>query len=437
MKKRVTLSVKITILIIIASAVFGSAYLQVNLIDQKEYLQNSLFHHAITIGKTFDLVIEDIGLFENTTDLREKLNEYKNETPKIEGLTINLFDTDSKELIVYITTEGEFIGNKSNNYNLCMAAIDSERTICTQIDDKLEYLVIIPIFRNSTSGQQTKIGAYELIISMKREHDINNIRINNEVILFMIMITANSIIILFIFNIYLIKPLKKLGKTARKIGSGNLNVKAEIKTKDEIGDLAKDFNQMAADLKESRKKIEDYNKILKKLLEQKDEFIGQLGHYLKNPLQPLVGLLPMLIEQEKDAKIKETLIVMNQNVEYMSDLIFRTLELAKLRSTDIKFNFEKVNLKDEVNSIIKSQSLELKNQNVEIENKIKKDIFVKADKLRIVEVFKNLISNAVKYKKQGQGKISIDAKVENNFVKISVSDDGIGMTKDQLRMIFD
>ena len=73
----------------------------------------------------------------------------------------------------------------------------------------------------------------------------------------------------------------------------------------------------------------------------------------------------------------------------------------------------------------------------QIENKIAKDIFVKADKLRLAELFKNIITNAVKYTPDGGGKITLDAKQDNNIVTVSITDTGRGMKKEQLKRIFD
>ena len=194
---------------------------------------------------------------------------------------------------------------------------------------------------------------------------------------------------------------------------------------------------MTDDLKKSRNKIEEYNKILEGLLDQKDEFIGQLGHDLKNPLQPLVGLLPVIIEKEKDPKIKEHLTIINNNVEYMRTLILKTLELARLRSSNVKFDMEDLDLRKEVDDILLSQKIFLDENLIIAENKIEDSILINGDKLRITELFKNLINNAVKYTPDPGGKIIIDAKNENNFVTISIKDTGIGMTKDQISKVFD
>jgi signal transduction histidine kinase len=72
-----------------------------------------------------------------------------------------------------------------------------------------------------------------------------------------------------------------------------------------------------------------------------------------------------------------------------------------------------------------------------VENKINKDFFVKADNLRITEVFANLLTNSIKYTKQKCGKIIVNALKENNIITISIKDMGIGMTKEQLDKIFD
>jgi two-component system sensor histidine kinase VicK len=128
---------------------------------------------------------------------------------------------------------------------------------------------------------------------------------------------------------------------------------------------------------------------------------------------------------------------MNHNVKYIKDLLFKTLELAKLRSSDIKFDIEKVNLAKETEDVIKSQKLFLKDNKINIENKINDKIFVNADKLRLAELLNNLITNAVKYTPENGGKITIDAKLDGNYVTVSISDNGIGMTKEDIKRIFD
>ena len=197
--------------------------------------------------------------------------------------------------------------------------------------------------------------------------------------------------------------------------------------RDEIAELASAFNEMARNLKESRDKIEDYNNILENLLDRKDEFIGQLGHDLKNPLQPLIGLLPGLVEKETDPEKKELLQIMSNNAEHMRDLIHDTLELAKLRSETVEFDMQDLNLKQEVDKVIDSQKLLLRDNKIEAVNKISENIIVEADKLRLSEVFTNLITNSVKYTDESGGSITIDAeKDKEDMIKVSVRDTGIG-----------
>jgi len=121
----------------------------------------------------------------------------------------------------------------------------------------------------------------------------------------------------------------------------------------------------------------------------------------------------------------------------MRDLIIKTLQLARLRSSNINFEMEDLNLMEEVNNVLESQKLFLDENKILYENKIDESIFVMGDKLRIVELFKNLITNAIKYSYDSGGKIIFNAQNERDYVKISISDIGKGMTKEQLNKIFD
>jgi PAS domain S-box-containing protein len=183
-------------------------------------------------------------------------------------------------------------------------------------------------------------------------------------------------------------------------------------------------------------KVEERTKKINQLLKQKDEFINQLGHDLKNPLSPLVNLLPIIERDESDPKRKEMLQVINRNVGYMKNLVTKTIELARLNSPNMKFTFEETNLSKLIQSILKANNTIFENEKIKIINKVKDDIWVRADNLRLEELFNNLLNNALKYSNDNTS-ITIDARVKNNIVMVEMKDNGIGMTNDQINHIFD
>ncbi len=301
-----------------------------------------------------------------------------------------------------------------------------------------------------------------------------------------IFIIISFLLIFFIYNRFITAPIGKLIKSVRSMGKGNLGNVVKINSQDEIGELASAFNKMRIDLKKSQNSLKEYSENLEKLvtkrteeledktanlekinkdlirarkeldalnrnlekrikqrtneveqlLKQKDEFINQLSHDLKSPLNPITILLPILEKQETDPKKIEIFQVLKRNVEYMRNIAIKTLELAKLNSPKTKFSLEKIDLKNEVQRIIQNKKNLFDSKNLEIKNNVMKTIFVKADKLRLEELFSNLLENSVKYSNE-KGLIEIDAKRESDFVKISIKDNGFGMTKNQLKHAFE
>jgi signal transduction histidine kinase len=188
--------------------------------------------------------------------------------------------------------------------------------------------------------------------------------------------------------------------------------------------------------KNLERKVKERTVEIERLLKQKDEFIGQLGHDLKNPLSPIVNLIPLLEKREKNPESKEILETIHRNADYMKNIVVKTIELARLNSPNTKLLIDDANLLDEINNVVKKNKRFLKENNIEIDNNIDENIMIKADKLRIGELFDNIINNAIKYSKNA-GTITIDAKEEKEFVIVSVGDTGIGMTDEQLSHIFD
>ena len=209
----------------------------------------------------------------------------------------------------------------------------------------------------------------------------------------------------------------------------NGQVIAATLIKTDITKLKQIEDKLGGLLKESETEV-------KKLLKQKDEFVKQLAHDLKNPLNPIVNLLPMVEEREQDSKSKEMLKVIIRNVDYMKNLAVKTIQLAQLNTTNAKFSFKDLNLFDNVNTVIEKNKFMLDENNMEIINNISKKIMVRADKLKLEELFDNLVNNAIKYSPNG-GFITIDAKDGKDFITISVKDTGFGMNEEQLSHIFE
>ena len=301
-----------------------------------------------------------------------------------------------------------------------------------------------------------------------------------------IFVIVSFLLIFFLFNYFISAPIGELTKGVRRMGEGFLDSEIKIKSQDEIGELATAFNTMSADLKLSQNHLEEYSKNLErlvaertkeleektrrleqinkdltvareelsvlnknleervrertkeveKLLKQKDEFITQLGHDLKNPLGPLINLIPLLEKQENDTAKKEMLTVLHRNADYMKNLVVKTLELAVLNSPNTKFSIEHLKLSQEVNHIIENKKMLFKENKTKISNNIDHSLSVKADRLRFEELLTNIFENSVKYC-QEQCRITISAEKTDEYITVAISDNGIGMTNDQIERTFD
>lgn len=195
----------------------------------------------------------------------------------------------------------------------------------------------------------------------------------------------------------------------------------------------KELSEMNKNLEE---KVRNRTQRIEKLLKQKDQFINQLGHDLKNPLGPLINLIPLVKKHTTNKKDKDILKVVQRNVEYMRNLVEKTLELARLNSSNTKLHLEKINLHSLFTEIIEKNHYLFEKNSIAVEQQIPSEITFIGDELRLEELFTNLLNNAVKYSPDG-GTVRITAKENNDHIIISIKDQGIGMTKNQLTQVFD
>ncbi|MDG6219772.1 MAG: HAMP domain-containing sensor histidine kinase, partial [Candidatus Thermoplasmatota archaeon] len=184
------------------------------------------------------------------------------------------------------------------------------------------------------------------------------------------------------------------------------------------------------------KKVKKRTEKIEQVLTQKNEFIYQLGHDLKNPLGPLINLIPILLKNESDQHKREMLEVISRNTNHMKNLIINIIKLAQLNSGSIKLHFEPINIKKSCDDSINRNQYAITEKNITVKNYLNEPLNVQADKARIEELFDNIISNAIKYSSSDET-ISITCSSTQTTISISIKDTGIGMNKEQLSHVFD
>jgi signal transduction histidine kinase len=149
-----------------------------------------------------------------------------------------------------------------------------------------------------------------------------------------------------------------------------------------------------------------------------------------------MGILPMIIREEKDPKLKQLLEMSIRNVHYLRDLVSRTIDLSLLDSTTIGMTLENIRVSTELENVLENRSYTLASHHLDVDNKIDEHLMAHADKLKLREVFNNLLMNSIKYSNSSGGTITLQAIPEDDHVKIWITDTGIGMTEEQLHDAF-
>ncbi len=192
-----------------------------------------------------------------------------------------------------------------------------------------------------------------------------------------------------------------------------------------------------------RKKAEDElqksTQNLLKLNETKDRFISIVSHDLRTPFSSILGFTDLLIndldltEEEK----KQYVHFIQESAKSMLSLVNSLLDWTRLQTGRIRFEPDRVAVNSIIDASIKALSGTTFQKNIAIESEIGEDVFVFVDKNLVSQVFNNLISNAIKFTREG-GRIMISAKHAEHvrFIEFSVKDNGVGIKPGNIDKLF-
>ncbi len=189
--------------------------------------------------------------------------------------------------------------------------------------------------------------------------------------------------------------------------------------------------------------LELANKRLQSLNELKDEFIAISSHELRSPLTSIRGYLSFLVEDESLESIpdisKQYLLRAYSNAESLNYLVNNILDVTRLDTGRFELQIVKYDLIHLIHNVVDSLSFQIseKNINVKVNNLTKsKKLPIKIDTIRLTQVLRNLLDNAIKFSKRGKS-ITVEIGITSNFVNINVIDEGVGIPKSQIENVFD
>jgi len=190
---------------------------------------------------------------------------------------------------------------------------------------------------------------------------------------------------------------------------------------------------------ERTEELAEANEALREANRRKDEFLSTLGHELRNPLAPILnGLEIMRLAADNPESITRQRERLERQVAQMTRLVEDLLDVSRITTGKLRLNREPLTLQQVVESALEISRPHLEKSRIVLSvNLPAEPVSLLADRVRLAQVFSNLLNNAAKYTEAG-GRVSLNADLENaGSVRVRVRDSGVGIPAELLPMIFE
>lgn len=229
--------------------------------------------------------------------------------------------------------------------------------------------------------------------------------------------------ICYLLSLYLLRPIRVLQRAARKLGQGEFQTrvgKTLGNRKDEIGELAHDFDEMAA--------------CLESLVHSKQQLLQDISHELRSPLARLSVALE--IARDKNPTIEKELNRIAYEADKLNELIRQILSLASLDASPNEITFEKMDIVEMLQSIVSDANYEMQNRTLPLELITPSTCSAEISYVLLRSALENIIRNALRY--TPDDKPICVTLIQNEIeVQITIEDSGPGIPEAKLPYVFD
>ena len=281
----------------------------------------------------------------------------------------------------------------------------------------LKYLLLLPIVYNKKTIGIIELGSVNQPTQEAKEYLE---RIKEQLAIGL----TNAIAFVQMEN--LVAELKQLNDNYQKQNE-------QIKSQNErLVELHAALSQKAKELEIQKQKAEE-------LTQLKSQFLATMSHELRTPMNAILGLTELVLEDKSvSSKNNERLSVVLRSGKRLLNLINDILDLSKIESGKMEIKFENFildDLLDELNASFSNLARE-KDIELRIVNEANEKLYLTTDRTKLLQILINLVGNAIKFTAEGFVEIRV-MLMQNSLLKIEVEDNGIGISSEQQKFIFE
>jgi two-component system NtrC family sensor kinase len=397
-----------------------------NIFIIKVYVYNKMLkeltERGLSIGRNLSENCVEYILTDNIIELQKIVSR----TKKIEKDIIYIFIQDINKKPIVHTFENYFpVGLDKVNY------LTSDKKQNIQIL-KTEYGYIRDIALPILNG---RIGTVRLGISEKYiQETISSLIIR--IIIIMFIISFALIVLIYIFTMKILSPLREITSAIKSVGEGEFNQKINIKSSDEIGILSNAFNEMVEKLKKANIELKNAQSKLIQVAKMAtiSQFAAGIAHEINNPLSGVLNCIRTLLsDHEIKGERRGYLELSLKGLLRIEDIIRKVL----YPSTDYGINIELVNISKVLKETLEQLKHQATNKKISISLNLAPHLpDILADKNQLQQVFTNIIINAFDAMPKG-GTLTIQTFIEDKNIKIKFADTGYGIKKENLDKVFE
>ncbi len=252
-------------------------------------------------------------------------------------------------------------------------------------------------------------------------------------------------------NLFIVRQIQSLVGATKRVAAGELNVRTGLpQGQGELSQLASAFDQMAESLERAQERrlqeeelrrknyqLEQQNLVIQEANRLKTEFVSMVSHELRTPLTSIQGYAELLLEDQQIAgEERESLTIVKKNADRMLGLINDLLDLSCMEAGKIDLQRTNLDLARVIPEVAGSLRplIEAKRQRLRLDlDDALPAVWADAD--RVTQILTNLVSNAHKYTPV-EGSISVAARRDDGFVRVDVSDTGVGLSPEAQAQLF-